>query len=85
VALFFLAFLPQFIVPDAPGQAMAFLVLGALFDVSGTAVNVGVALLASGMSRRWSTQAGGRAGRWLQRAAGVMFVGLGVKLAISSR
>lgn len=85
VALFFLAFLPQFIVPDAPGQAMAFLVLGALFDASGTAVNVGVALLASGMSRRWSAQAGGRAGRWLQRAAGVMFVGLGVKLAISSR
>ena len=37
VALFFLAFLPQFITLGAPGQAVAFIALGALFNVGGTA------------------------------------------------
>jgi threonine/homoserine/homoserine lactone efflux protein len=86
VALFFLAFLPQFITPAASGQALAFLALGALFNVGGTAVNIGVALLASGVRARWSAaESGGSVGRWLKRAAGALFVGLGLKLALSSR
>jgi threonine/homoserine/homoserine lactone efflux protein len=86
VALFFLAFLPQFITPDAPGQAMAFLTLGALFDFGGTAVNIAVALLASGVRASLSRSGGGgRASAWLQRAAGALFIGLGLKLAFSSR
>jgi RhtB (resistance to homoserine/threonine) family protein len=86
VALFFLAFLPQFITPHASGQAMAFLALGAWFDVGGTLVNVAVAVLASGLSARWAGSAGGgRAAAWLQRAAGALFIGLGVKLAFSAR
>ena len=86
VALFFLAFLPQFIAPGAPHQALSFVVLGLLFSVGGTAVNVGVALLThrlrEGLSGRGD---GARIGSWLQRAAGVLFVGLGLKLAFSSR
>jgi RhtB (resistance to homoserine/threonine) family protein len=86
VALFFLAFLPQFITPHAPGQAMAFLALGAWFDVGGTLVNIAVAVLASGLGARWAGSAGGgRAAAWLQRAAGALFIGLGVKLAFSAR
>jgi threonine/homoserine/homoserine lactone efflux protein len=86
VALFFLAFLPQFIDAGAPGQAMALLALGTLFNVGGTAVNLVVALAASGVAAGL-TRGGGsaRLGPWLQRLAGVMFVGLGVKLALSSR
>jgi threonine/homoserine/homoserine lactone efflux protein len=86
VALFFLAFLPQFITPDASGQAAAFLMLGAWFNISGTLVNVVVALLASSVRQRLA-QAGstGRIGAWLQRAAGALFVALGIKLALSSR
>src|SRR5579883_543194 len=34
VALFFLAFVPQFIVPDAPDKALAFVFLGTLFNVN---------------------------------------------------
>ena len=86
VALFFLAFLPQFITPGESGQAAAFLLLGALFNIGGTAVNVGVALLASSVRDRLAgSAAGGRFGAWLQRAAGALFVGLGLKLALTTR
>jgi len=86
VALFFLAFLPQFITPGESGQAAAFLLLGALFNIGGTAVNVVVALLASSVRDRLAgSAAGGRFGAWLQRAAGALFVGLGLKLALTTR
>ena len=86
VALFFLAFLPQFIEPGSANQAWAFVALGLLFNVGGTLVNVTAALLASsvraGLEARGATS---RAGPWLQRAAGVLFIGLGLKLALGSR
>lgn len=85
VALFFLAFLPQFIEAGAPGQATALLALGTLFNIGGTAVNLVVALAASGVAAGLARGGSGRLGPWLQRLAGAMFVGLGVKLALSSR
>ena len=84
VALFFLAFLPQFIEPGASGQAAAFVALGLLFDAGGTLVNIVVAWLAADLSR-WLVSRGSSA-RWgalLQRAVGALFVGLGVRLALS--
>jgi threonine/homoserine/homoserine lactone efflux protein len=57
-----------------------------LFNTGGTVVNVGVALLAGAARERWAGSAGaGRVGAWLRRAAGALFVALGVKLAFSSR
>lgn len=86
VALFFLAFLPQFIDAGAPGQAVALVVLGTLFNLGGTGVNLVVALLASRAAAGLAERSGARRiGPWLQRAAGAMFVGLGLKLALSSR
>lgn len=86
VALFFLAFLPQFVDAGAPGQALAFAMLGLLFTVSGTLVNVIVGLGAAGLARRLAGgTASGRAGAWLQRIAGALFVGLGLRLAFSGR
>jgi threonine/homoserine/homoserine lactone efflux protein len=79
VALFFLAFLPQFVDPAA-GPALAQIVLlGLLFDVQGTVVNIAVALLASGTTRR--LRANARVATLLQRLTGAIFVTLGVKLA----
>ena len=54
VALFFLAFLPQFVVRSEGGIMTQFVMLGLLFDTSGTSVNIIVALIAgrAGMSIR---------------------------------
>jgi threonine/homoserine/homoserine lactone efflux protein len=82
VALFYLAFLPQFIEPAAPDATLGFVVLGTLFNVGGTAVNVAVALLAATL--REALAGGIAAGRWLQRIAGAAFVGLGARLAVQS-
>lgn len=86
VALFFLAFLPQFIVPGAPRQALSFLTLGLAFTVGGVMVNVCVAVLSHRMRQGLAARSGSaQFGLWLQRAAGVLFVGLGLKLAFSPR
>jgi threonine/homoserine/homoserine lactone efflux protein len=86
VALFFLAFLPQFITPHSAHQALAFGLLGLVFTVNGTLVTLVLAWLAGAARERWAGSArAGRLGLWLQRAAGAMFVALGVKLAVGGR
>ena len=52
VALFFVAFLPQFIAPDAPHKPLAMLLLGILFDLNGTLWNLLVAVAAARLARR---------------------------------
>ena len=81
VALFFLAFLPQFIAPGAKHKTLAFLLLGLVFNFNGLWVNLGYAALAAAVSRRQATLQHGMA--WLQRLAGVMFIGFGLKLALT--
>jgi len=83
VALFFLAFLPQFIASGAPHQALAFLALGCLFNVNSLFVNVPVAWLASRATRGMRT--GGRAARVLQGSVGALFVLLAARLATLER
>jgi RhtB (resistance to homoserine/threonine) family protein len=81
VALFFLAFVPQFIAPNATHPALTFVLLGVLFNVNALPINLGYALLAAWATRRMSAVQ--RAMHWLDRLAGVMFVGFGVKLALT--
>jgi threonine/homoserine/homoserine lactone efflux protein len=83
VALFFLAFLPQFIDADAPHKALAFVLLGAIFNINGTLWNLLIAWLASGLGRR--LVAGSGAVTWLNRALGGLFITLGVRLALAER
>jgi threonine/homoserine/homoserine lactone efflux protein len=86
VALFFLAFLPQFVDAGSTQQASAFVALGLLFTVSGTIVNVAVGLAAAQLTGRLAGAApGGRAAHALQRVAGALFVGLGLRLAFGGR
>jgi len=82
VALFFLAFLPQFVDPTRGSVAAQVLALGLLFNASGTLVNLGVALGASRVATR--LRASGRAGLLLERATGVLFVALGVRLVLAA-
>ena len=81
VALFFLAFVPQFIAPGVANKPLAFLLLGLLFNFNGLWVNIGWALAAAWLARRVAAVQRGMQG--LQRAAGLMFIGFGLKLALT--
>ena len=81
VALFFLAFVPQFIAPDAPHKALTFVLLGVLFNVNALPINFGYAALGAWAARRLSLVQRGM--HWLERLAGVMFIGFGLKLALT--
>jgi threonine/homoserine/homoserine lactone efflux protein len=83
VALFFLAFVPQFIAPDAPSKPLAFIVLGAIFDVNGMLWCHALALFTAFASSR--LKVGRSVGLWLNRTMGAMFVALGARLALASR
>ena len=83
VALFFLAFVPQFIAPGTDNKALAFVLLGVLFNVNAIPVNAGWALAASWMARRAGAIQRGM--HWLDRVAGAMFIGFGLKLAFTDR
>ena len=80
VAIFFLAFVPQFISPEASDKTLAFVLLGALFNINSIPVNVGWALAAAWMARRDALR---RGLPWLERAAGAMFIAFGLRLALS--
>ena len=79
VALFFLAFMPQFIAADSPNKFMAFVTLGLCFVTTGTIWCFCLASFASlfGDRLRGST----RFADILNRTAGALFIFLGVRLA----
>jgi threonine/homoserine/homoserine lactone efflux protein len=79
VALFFLAFLPQFIDAAAPHKPLAFVALGAVFAFNGTLVNVAFAALIACLRGALGTQRS--IGRWLGRGVGALFIALGMRLA----
>ena len=85
VALFFLAFVPQFIRADAPRPGLAFVLLGSVFVFNGTAVNLLIAALVAATRRALKDHACLPVwGRWLNRAAGALFVVLGLRLALGT-
>jgi len=79
VALFFLAFLPQFIDPTSNTKVFAFLFLGLTFVTTGTIWCLIVARFASAFSERLRTNEA--VAQWFNRTAGALFVFLGVRLA----
>ncbi|GLS16629.1 LysE family translocator [Hydrogenophaga electricum] len=81
VALFFLAFVPQFMAPGTEDKVSAFLLLGLLFSLNSLPINFGYAWLAGWASRR--VGAVQRAMHRMDRVAGLLFIGFGLKLALS--
>lgn len=78
VVLFFLSFLPQFVVAsrgDANWQTAA---LGLVFTLQGALI-FGLLGYFSGAIGQWLNRTP-RAGMWLDRLAGAIFIGLGVRL-----
>jgi threonine/homoserine/homoserine lactone efflux protein len=83
VALFFLAFLPQFADPSRGPLAPQLLLLGAIFAVNGTLFCVAFALFASRLGAWLRTRFG--VTRLLDRITGGLFVALGLRLALLDR
>ncbi len=83
VAIFFMAFLPQFVAADAARPALQLATLGAVFVVQAWAVNSLIALAAGRvtrivMTREWVAAA-------LDKVTGTVFIAFGVRLAGAAR
>lgn len=79
VALFFLAFFPQFIQPAYTDSVVPFLVLGVTFSATGLIWCLILATAASKFSRYLRS---GTAAKWTNRTAGLVFMAMGAKLAL---
>ena len=82
VALFFLAFLPQFISP-CQNASLQILFLGIWFDVGGTLVNILVAVLFGKIGAFLSRSPGFVL--WQERITGTLLIALGIKVALTSK
>jgi len=80
VALFFLAFLPQFVAADAPHKPLAFLTLGLIFIFTGTLWCLVLAAFAARAAHRLRQSEGVIA--WVNRALGGLFIYLGIRVAM---
>jgi threonine/homoserine/homoserine lactone efflux protein len=83
VALFILAFLPQFVEPAKGAVWAQILFLGTCFNIGGTIVNVLVAIAAARLSDRLRRSVGLR--QWMNRITGTILGALAIRLMLSSR
>ena len=83
VALFFLAFLPQFIDSTTPSKTAAFLILGLTFVTTGTLWCLILAWFSSAFSARLRGNA--TVAALLNRLVGSLFIFLGLRLAVAGR
>jgi threonine/homoserine/homoserine lactone efflux protein len=78
VILFFLAFLPQFVEPARGNVGLQLASLGLLFTVQAVLIFSVIGFLAGSLGQRLARNP--RIGLWLDRLAGVVFIGLGLRL-----
>lgn len=83
VALFFLAFLPQFVSPADPHPTAQLVFLGVLYAVMALPVKSAVGLAAGSLSERVLRSPSALA--WMNRVSGTVLVALGLRLAASER
>jgi threonine/homoserine/homoserine lactone efflux protein len=84
-ALFFLAFLPQFLDPRRGPLFVQVLVLGLTFIAIGLVSDSAYALTASYLAGRWRGRGRPRRTQHAERASGLVYVGLGVLAAVTPR
>ncbi len=81
VALFFLAFLPQFVKPTYQNDLLPFAILGATFMTTGIIWCLALAIFSSELSKSIRTHI--KFKKWLEKATGTIFIGLGIKLGFT--
>ncbi|HEY4830792.1 MAG TPA: LysE family translocator [Solirubrobacteraceae bacterium] len=83
VILFYLAFLPQFVAPGAGSVTLQLLVLGFVFLAVGLVIDLALGVfsgrIGEWLRRRFSLR------KWIERAAGTVMGGLGLRLLVSGR
>ena len=87
VALFFLAFLPQFISADSPTKPAAFILLGIIFIFNSLFVTVTFAAVVAQVQIQANKRVkhASRIVLWLNRSCGALFIVIGVKLALTEK
>ena len=83
VALFFMAFLPQFVVPGAGSTTAQLLFHGILVVVISGLVEPPMIIIADRMSQWFRNSV--TMGQWIHRGLGCLLIGLGVKLAFTKQ
>ncbi|MFZ6741722.1 LysE family translocator [Undibacterium sp. JH2W] len=83
VAIFFLAFVPQFIAADASNKPLALIVLGCIFNFNGMIWCHFLAVSTAFARQRMAVNQ--TVTLWLNRFIGLMFVSFGIKLALSNK
>lgn len=83
VAIFFLAFLPQFVTPGAGPVWMQIVLHGLLVVGVAAVVEPPLVLLGDRLTR--GLRSSPRLANWVDRALGAMLIGLGIKLATTNR
>ncbi len=83
VAIFFMAFLPQFVVAGQGATSAQLLLHGFLIVLVAGAVEPPIILLADSLAGRF--RGSKKLGLWLDRSLGCLLIGLGIKLATSER
>jgi threonine/homoserine/homoserine lactone efflux protein len=79
VALFFLAFLPQFVAVESPNKTRQLLILGVTLNVIAITFNVTLVYFAGMATTR--LRENGKLALWLNRVMGATFIVLGIRLA----
>lgn len=83
-ALFFLAFLPQFVQPNGQSVTVQLLILGITFVVLSALYTILLAIITSYIGEKIFTRTN-NSSRWLEKAVGFVYIGLGVKLALQTQ
>jgi RhtB (resistance to homoserine/threonine) family protein len=83
VALFFLSFFPQFINPKVINTPQPFIILGLTYAVLGVLWFLMLTLFASAFSRKLTGNS--QLSKWLNKASGVVFILMGLKIALTKK
>jgi threonine/homoserine/homoserine lactone efflux protein len=83
VAFFFLAFLPQFVVPGAGSASAQLFLHGFLILVVGAFIEPIIIVVGAKLSNQFAQNS--RVIAWTERSLGALFIGLGIRIALSEQ